>query len=75
MRRLTGYQNHKCAPQEWRRTQDITGNHEFDKSIQKCSNKDMGRKLKDYVVGGDAQDTAYGPLTGYNGYHNYHGDS
>ena len=70
MKQLYGYHLHKFAPKEWRKTQDITGDHIMDESIHRCKNPDVRKKLTDYVTG----DEAYGPTTGYSGYHHYRGD-
>jgi hypothetical protein len=62
---------HECAPKEWRHTHNITGNHEMDASIEHSKNGDMRQKLSDFV----SYDEAYGPITGYSGYHGYRGDN
>ena len=62
---------HKCAPKEFRKVHDMTGSHELDAMIEHTCNGDMRSKLADYLT----TDEAYGPLTGYSGYHGYRGDS
>ncbi len=61
---------HECCPEDWRKTPDVTGSHELDAVINQNSNKDIPDRLKMYVG-----QEAYGPLTGYNGYHGYSGDN
>jgi hypothetical protein len=72
MRHLKGLPLHQCCPQEWRRTPDMTGSYELDAVIARNPNKDLRSRLEFYL---DSSDLAYGPLTGYNGYHNYSGDT
>jgi hypothetical protein len=62
---------HSVAPAEWRHTPDLTGSHELDAVIARNPNKDMSRRLDMYL---DQADNAYGPKTGYSGYHGYSGD-
>ncbi len=61
---------HVFAPKLWRSTANITGNHEFDASIEHCSNSSVKAKLATHIASG----TPYNPLTMYNGYDNYSGD-
>lgn len=61
---------HQFAPREWRRTPDVTGSFELDASIERCTNKDLPKRMQFYVE----RDNAYGPKTGYDGYHGYSGD-
>lgn len=72
MRKLKTATLHRAVPQEFRQTQDITGSHELDAVIAHNSNPDMARRLEMYC---DRSDLAYGPLTGYSGYHGYSGDN
>ena len=71
MRHQKGTPCHGCAPQEFRRTPNVTGSYELDAVISKNPNKDMEQRLAMYC----GRPNAYGPLTGYDGYHNYSGDS
>jgi hypothetical protein len=71
MKKITGIQNHWCAPAKWRGVQALTGDYEMDGSIAACKNPDMARKIQNHLANGPG----YGPLTAYNGYRNYHGDS
>jgi hypothetical protein len=50
----------------------MTGSYELDAVIARSNNKDLKSRLEFYL---DTTDLAYGPLTGYSGYHNYSGDS
>lgn len=72
MKRIKGHHLHEICPQDWKRVQDITGSHELDVVIARNSNKDMRDRIRDHVT---TESEAYGPLTGYSGYRNYHGDS
>jgi hypothetical protein len=72
MRRMKGFQCHVCCPAEWRQTQNMTGSYELDATINRMKNTDMRDRLKDHLATGS---DAYGPLTAYNGYRNYSGDS
>lgn len=71
MRRLRGYQMHECAPKDWRNTQDVTGSYELDAAIKRSRNRDVPDRLRVYIE----NETAYGARTGYDGYHNYGGDT
>lgn len=71
MRTPKGSECHSCAPEEWRRTPNITGSYELDAVIHANPNKDMVSRLQMYCE----RPTAYGPLTGYDGYHGYSGDN
>lgn len=71
MRNPKGTPCHECCPQEWRNTPDITGSFELDAVIRRNPNKDMAARLELYCE----KPTAYGPRTGYDGYHGYSGDS
>ena len=72
MRPPKGHPMHKCAPEEWRHTPDLTGSYELDAVIAKTNNKDMSARLSFYL---DRSDNLYGPRTGYSGYHGYSGDN
>lgn len=72
MRKPRGYANHTVAPSSWRRTSNITGDYEMDASILHCKNKSVPAKIKDHVA---PSGPGYGPLTAYDGYSNYSGDS
>lgn len=71
MKRPRGIHNHEYAPEEFRRVPDMTGSVELDRVIQKNPNKDMKRRFEYYL---DRSQSAYGPKTGYSGYHGYSGD-
>ena len=62
---------HECAPKEWRQTPDMSGSYELDAAIERSHNGDLPARLKMYLE----NEMAYGPRTGYDGYHNYGGDS
>lgn len=62
---------HQCCPPEWRATENVTGDHVFDESLARSKNSDMRARLEMYTI----PSTGFGPRTGYNGYHNYGGDS
>jgi hypothetical protein len=63
---------HEVCPPDWRNVPDVSGSYELDGVIQRSKNADLVNRLKMYACPGG---NAYGPLTGYNGYHNYSGDS
>ena len=71
MRRPKGYQSHECCPNEWRNTPDMSGSHELDAVIKRSRNRDVPDRLKLFLE----NETAYGARTGYDGYHNYGGDT
>jgi hypothetical protein len=62
---------HAYAPKLWRSTANITGNHEFDASIEHCNNSDVRSRLATHI----ARDTPYNPLTATQGYDGYSGDN
>ena len=62
---------HECCPKEWRNTPDMSGSYELDAAINRSSNGDLPARLRLFLE----NETAYGPRTGYDGYHNYGGDS
>ncbi len=73
MRKQARGQDHSaCAPKPWRDVPNVTGDHDLDATIEHRGNKDLPHRLALYVSGGGP---GYGPLTGYNGYHNYRGDT
>lgn len=74
MHRLAHHGNHTAAPKGWRDVPNVTGDYDFDATIQHGRNSDMPLRL-DMYLGGRNNGPGYGPLTGYNGYHNYHGDT
>ena len=49
----------------------MTGCHELDAAIMRNNNKNIPDRLKMYLE----TDNAYGARTGYDGYHNYGGDT
>ena len=71
MRYPKGHTSHECCHEDWRKTPDLTGSFELDAVIKKSTNKDVPKRLKLYME----NETAYGARTGYDGYHNYGGDS
>jgi hypothetical protein len=71
MRYPKGCHSHTVCPEEWRRTPDMTGSYELDAVIKRSRNKDVPDRLKMYLE----NESAYGPRTAYNGYHNYGGDA
>ena len=64
-------QLHKCCPKDFRGTHDITGHHELDAVIERNTNNCIPARLELYVE----TEATYGPRTGYDGYHNYSGDT
>lgn len=70
MRSLKQAQNHDCAPKAWRDVPDLTGDYDLDATIMHRSNKALPARLELYL-----KRSGSGPVTGYNGYHNYGGDS
>lgn len=72
MRYPKGHKMHRCCPDEFKRTSDVTGSFELDAVIQKNPNRDMKARLDMFL---DDEDNAYGPITGYSGYHGYSGDN
>lgn len=63
---------HACAPKPWREVPNVTGDYDLDATIMNRRNADMPARLNLHVT---KRGTAYGPLTGYGAYHNYHGDT
>jgi len=64
---------HECAPPEWRKTPNVTGDSDFDESLRRSKNADVPGRIKLYVT--RDPELAYGNLTGYSGYSGYHGDN
>ena len=62
---------HECAPKDWRATPDVSGSYELDAVLARSKNRDVPQRLRLFVE----QETAYGARTGYDGYHNYGGDT
>ena len=63
--------NHECAPKDWRKIPDMTGSHELDAVILRSKNGNIPDRLKVFLE----NEVAYGARTGYDGYHNYGGDT
>jgi hypothetical protein len=61
---------HECCPKEFKSVPNITGHHELDAVIHKNGNKDIPARMRFYLE----NEEAYGPKTGYSGYHGYSGD-
>lgn len=73
MQRLHGQsETHTCAPKAWRDVPNLVGDYDLDATILHRNNPSLPARLSLYVKRGNH---AYGPVTGYNGYHNYGGDS
>jgi hypothetical protein len=70
MHKIAHSGTHQCAPEAWRRTPVVSGDYDFDATIQHRSNKDMAGRLDQHIAR-----RPYGPVTAYNGYRNYTGDS
>lgn len=72
MNRLHGEgETHECAPKDWRDVPNLTGDYDLDATIEHRSNTDMPQRLAMYTTRG----RAYGALSAYNAYRNYHGDT
>ena len=70
------YRKHECCPKDWRNTPDFTGSYELDGVIHRSRNGDLPARMRLYADMSNHTDSrAYGPITGYNGYNNYSGDS
>lgn len=63
---------HQCAPKAWRDVPNLVGDYDLDATIQHRENPNLPSRLELYVRKGER---AYHPVSGYNGYSNYHGDS
>ena len=61
------------APPMWRQTHRITGDYDFDASIEHCHNADMAAKLAGHISG-SVWRNAYAPRTMYSGYSGLTGD-
>lgn len=60
------------APKAWKDVPNLTGDYDLDATIMHRENPNLPDRLNLYVK----RDVhAYGPRTGYNGYHNYGGDT
>jgi len=62
-RQFSEYGKAGCCPDDWNHTPNMTGDFEFDGSIQHCKNRDMRGKLEDHLAGSAAAytiNTAYG---------------
>ena len=62
---------HDCAPKGWRAVPNVTGDYDFDATIMHRGNKDMARRLAQYVA--VPRGMPYSPRT-YHGNHGNHGD-
>ncbi len=64
---------HECCPAEWRKTDNVTGDHEFDESLARArkQNPDLDKKIHNYVI----PSYSFGARTAYSGYNNYGGDT
>jgi len=62
---------HQCAPREWRRTPNLTGDYDLDSTILHRRNKDIGHRLELYLRKGSG---TYGTRSAYSGRRGYHGD-
>lgn len=71
MHRLAHRGCHSCAPKGWRDVPVMSGDYDFDATIEHRSNANLPMRLNLYLK---RYETAYGSVTGYSGYHNYHGD-
>lgn len=60
-----------CSPKGWHDVPNLTGDYDFDATIEHRNNKNLPQRLWMYVKRGDS---AYGYKTGYDGYHGYSGD-
>ena len=72
MHRMAHSGCHDCAPKAWHDVPKMTGDYDLDATILHNSNKDLPARLALYSKG--CRGNAYGPVTGYTGYHNNHGD-
>lgn len=72
MRSLGHCGNHECSPEGWRDVPNLVGDYDLDATIMHRNNPDLPKRLSLYVKRGA---NAYGPLTGYRGYHGYGGDN
>ena len=72
MHRLGHAGCHDCAPKGWHDVPVLTNDYDLDATILHRGNKDLPARLNLYVKHKGMN--AYGPKTGYNGYHGYSGD-
>lgn len=70
MKRYMQNPEHRFAPQLWRHTHNITGDHVFDASIERCKNRDAHNKVGWHCAKGES----YGYKTAYSGYSGLAGD-
>lgn len=63
---------HQCGPRGWRDVPNVSGDYDLDATILHRNNKDLPHRLELYTR---KRKGSYGPLTAYNGYSNYHGDT
>lgn len=54
---------HQCAPKAWHKVPNLTGDYDLDASIGHSPNKDMGKRLNQYITR-----QRYGYHTGYDTY-------
>jgi hypothetical protein len=59
------------APKGWRDVPVMSGDYDFDATIEHRNNPNLPARLNLYLK---RYSNAYGPITGYTGYQNYHGD-
>jgi hypothetical protein len=71
MHRMAHRGCHSCAPKGWRDVPVMSGDYDFDATIEHRNNKALPARLNLYLK---RYSNAYGPITGYNGYDGYHGD-
>ena len=64
-------QTHECCPKDWRKVPMLTGDYDFDATVEHRNNGDMPHRMSLYLK---SPKGSYGPKTGYNGYHGYSGD-
>ena len=62
---------HQCAPRDWRKTPNLTGDYDLDATILHRRNKDIAHRLELYTK---RSGHSYGPSTAYNSIHAYSGD-
>lgn len=63
---------HDCAPKPWRDVPNLVGDYDLDATILHRDNPALPARLDLYTKHGG---NAYKPVTAYNGYSNYGGDS
>lgn len=62
---------HACAPKAWRDIPNISGDYDFDATVAHRDNPSLPDKMAMYLRKGKS----FGPVTAYNGYGGYGGDS